>query len=674
MKKRLSILKTFVLVFTLFLSLISCNGNDHSDRLQSNGITIEGHFKSGMALVAERFNEDDSVYNSVMDRIAEKNHNKDKVAVYDISLEKDHEKVQPDGKVRITMEAPFKVEGSYVTYHIHGNAVEDLATSFENGRISFETDRFSYFVISETGSNTTVPDKPENNFFAFVDTFEQATMTADGKEVKKEGYATSLKAGDSVELSATANTGYKMLGWFKDSKDSGNSDQYPQNGNSATFVYQGIDKMYVYARFDVIEYSISVDLNGGTLKEGDSIPTTYNVESETISLPTPEKETMTFVGWKDNDGKIINEIAKGSHGDINLTATWKGPAYVLVDKNRNPDENGGYILFGNYPQTAVNRYDTTKKTALKSKAGELPVNGNNGKWTSYRYPYAKVLSDEKTEMSDEIDFMWYIDVGYEGETYRGVYFTHYRPNNVIGTYNTLVDKTSSEMRQQKFNKYYAEEIYWFKIEPILWKILRKEEGRMQLLCMSALNAQPYTLLAEKGKEMVKDENDSHYLYYNTTPGVKKDTLATNYEYSFIRHWLNNGFLEDAFGMDEKKMLCETKLDNVDCEVGNDTVDKIFIPSLNDIKDIHSELDRKATDYAQVQGVETDYANVWCSHWYIRESYYVLKYNDKKNLIAYDKDRYKQVVSINGGILFDPPGFTPVNAMTNGIVPSLWINL
>lgn len=73
------------------------------------------------------------------------------------------------------------------------------------------------------------------------------------------------------------------------------------------------------------------------------------------------------------------------------------------------------IYLGQYPQSAVT--DSSLTDALTALAGTLPAEGENGAWTSYGY-----YVDGSIE-----DYMWYIDVEYESEKYRGVYFTDYRP-------------------------------------------------------------------------------------------------------------------------------------------------------------------------------------------------------------------------------------------------------
>ena len=522
MKKKLPVLLVLVTVLTMCLLIVACNGNKTQNKLESSFVIAEGTFEEGVSLSASKLDDADENYVATLEKIADKDYEKDKVAVYDISLLKDNVKISPDGKVKITMPAPFETENGYVTYHVKGETIEELETTLSNGKISFETTSFSYFVVARTAGGSVVgpggninPNDSTKNFFAYVDTYDQATMTANGTNVPKGGYSATLKEDDEVELIAKAKDGYQIIGWYKNAKQSGNDERYDEINNPATFTYRGTEKMYVYARFDVITYQITFILNGGEFKTGEIIPETYNVETEAITLPIPEKGATEFLGWIDADKNPVTEIAKGSIGNVTLTATWETPAYVRVDKDKNPDDNGDYVLFGSYPQTEVAKSISELRNALMEKAGDVPENGKNGKWTSFDYYYTENVNGEAV-LSNEIDFMWYIDVEYSGEKYRGIYFTSFRPELAL-SWNTGVLNRDPTLTLQYKNHYFGKTVYWFKYEPILWKIIGENGDKLQLLSMTVLDSQPYCTAAQKSEEKTytnKEKDEGYYAYYN----------------------------------------------------------------------------------------------------------------------------------------------------------------
>ena len=81
----------------------------------------------------------------------------------------------------------------------------------------------------------------------------------------------------------------------------------------------------------------------------------------------------------------------------------------------------------------------------------------------------------------------------------------------------------------------------------------------------------------------------------------------------MRSWLNDEFIETAFRTEEQKLLAETKLENKDnheygTDGGKDTVDKVFLLSIDEIKKYFSLDDiRKCepTEYTVVKGVYID---------------------------------------------------------------------
>ncbi len=76
------------------------------------------------------------------------------------------------------------------------------------------------------------------------------------------------------------------------------------------------------------EYTIDYELSGGSITS--PLPQTYTVETDTITLPSLQKENCKFAGWY-LDGKLVTEIPKGSTGDIYLVADFFGPDVTVKD-------------------------------------------------------------------------------------------------------------------------------------------------------------------------------------------------------------------------------------------------------------------------------------------------------------------------------------------------------
>ena len=242
------------------------------------------------------------------------------------------------------------------------------------------------------------------------------------------------------------------------------------------------------------------------------------------------------------------------------------------------------IYFGSYPQIEVT--DSTTKTALSAKIEGLPTSSNSNGWTSYGYYSSGNVSN----------YMWYIDVEDGTEEYRGVYFTSYRSYG-------LGFPSSSEYTYQHDNRYYTGTVYWFKYEPIAWRILSESDGTALILCDMIIDAQEYDY-----------ENGSY---------------DNNYANSTIRAWLNETFYNTAFSKLQKEIILTTTVDNSVSSTGyssnpyacEDTSDKIFLLSYKEVTNsaygfsssfstYDEARQKKNTDYAKAQGVWSAAYGCW----------------------------------------------------------------
>ncbi len=298
--------------------------------------------------------------------------------------------------------------------------------------------------------------------------------------------------------------------------------------------------------------------------------------------------------------------------------------YDRVDVNGNYDENGDYVLFGSYPQTDVTDIMSSTLNALVG----LP--DTNDAWISYGY----YIDNEV------VDFMWYIDVVLETEEYRGVYFNQYRPQQLGGF------DGDEESSYQDDNGYTVNNVYWFKYEPLKWRILDENTGL--LLCESVIDAQEYHLSSDNYKTNRED-------YLGNTASV----YANNYQYSTIRGWLNTTFYQIAFSQLEQSVIKTTEVDNSERSTNpndnatafnggdniyacDNTFDKVFLLSQQEITNslygfnsdptVYDSARRKiATGYAKCQGVwvtkETSVTEgIGKSDWQLRSPYFERPYS------------------------------------------------
>lgn len=104
------------------------------------------------------------------------------------------------------------------------------------------------------------------------------------------------------------------------------------------------DRKYT-AHWQPEPYTITYDLDGGTLPSGVTNPITYNYETETFTLNNPTREGYYFFGWTGSNGNTAQKtvaIANGSYGPKSYTARW---AYLLTDiTDANVSEIAGKLV------------------------------------------------------------------------------------------------------------------------------------------------------------------------------------------------------------------------------------------------------------------------------------------------------------------------------------------
>lgn len=254
---------------------------------------------------------------------------------------------------------------------------------------------------------------------------------------------------------------------------------------------------------------------------------------------------------------------------------------------------GDIIQFGSYPQSEVK--DSATINALNKLAPEWD------EWTSYGY-----YSDDGNGSMKQGDWMRYTDVIYNGAKYRGVKFTLYRPEF------TRYSAHNSTSSYQYENGYSVNIVYWFKFEPIDWRVLDPATGLV--MCETIIDSQPYS-------NTIYSNGGGTYSYFND---ASYKNYASDYETSSIRKWLNEDFYNTAFTDSEKKEINTTTLNNngyytSNGYVGyekldsNSTDDKVFLLSYNDVKNsnfgfnsnnLSYDIARRAqgSDYAQCQGL------------------------------------------------------------------------
>ena len=157
MKKKSLLFLALALALSLCLALVACGDKTGGvNKLTAeSGITLDGAFENDSVLKAEHHAADSEQGKAAIAAI-DKPYDSAKIAVFDISVSKNGEKVQPGGKVKITMPKPFESDG-YVTYHVKGDNTSASAKKIND---FFFIEASFIFVENDTDKRVFMPAYP----------------------------------------------------------------------------------------------------------------------------------------------------------------------------------------------------------------------------------------------------------------------------------------------------------------------------------------------------------------------------------------------------------------------------------------------------------------------------------------------------------------------------------
>ena len=249
--------------------------------------------------------------------------------------------VLPQGSIgNKTYTANWELTGYTVTMNLNGGSGETtLLYTVEDEEFALPTPtRNGYEFVGWTGEgiimpqlNVTIPtgstgDKAYTANWQVI----EYTITLDtngGPNVSPIKYTVE----DSVTLPYPLRPGYEFAGWTLDG-----SGMLPA---TTLIIYYGTTgDLHYKAEWRLAEYTINMDLNGGSGKE----KVVYTITDEDFELPTPTRNGYEFVGWT---GERITtpqtsvKIPKGSTGNKAYTANWKVIRYTITLVT-----NGGAVI------------------------------------------------------------------------------------------------------------------------------------------------------------------------------------------------------------------------------------------------------------------------------------------------------------------------------------------
>ncbi len=434
---------------------------------------------------------------------------------------------------------------------------------------------------------------------------------------------------EDFNLEDATKLGYEFKGWYLDG----------ELFESGTWLL--LEDIELVAKWEIIEYTITYHLNDSD-NHNDNLDI-YTVETE-FSLLNPNRQFDNFDGWyiDANFESIYNGITLGETGDLVLFAK-----FTSIDITITYELNGGTMVVEN---TTNYSFDDGE---VELKAAKI-TGFNFSYWcldteltTRVQYLTHDFIKDIYSEegstpsvtlyakYTDEIvERITFIDVDHYNIEREYMYYGMYpqsvvSDSSLISNLNNITEVDSQgyltydgeRYAKQLVNAYDVKYVYndgtkvvlgqeaYFKVEYIKWRVLRNGNDEITLMADSILDVSVY----------------QDYMQGRPEGGVV--IYSNNYEYSTLRTFLNEDFLNKAFSEEQLKYLLKTDIDNSlegnIYESGN-TEDYVFALSLEELisktevdgeevndfgftGDANSDLARDAfvTDYALANHAQVD---------------------------------------------------------------------
>ena len=282
-------------------------------------------------------------------------------------------------------------------------------------------------------------------------------------------------------------------------------------------------------------------------------PTKYTNDFSVNADGTVTRYAYKFLGWYKDSGfeQRVSELSLAL-GSVTLYAKWTESSETKTEQVYT--RSGNYIYFGEYPQTIM--------------AADVTVG----------------------DVADEDGYY----LGSDGERYAKVVADPYESGYTFSNNSSIIDGNT----------------YYFKVEPIRWRILFERDGNAFILCDSIIA--------------------NHY-YHHTTSSTTIDgqtVYANNYKYSDIRAWLNDEFYNTAFGDLQQALIQTTEVDNSAGSTGissnryacENTSDKVFLLSYREVITIEYTARQMLTsDFSRATGAGMNTSSSYYGNgvWWLR---------------------------------------------------------
>ena len=168
----------------------------------------------------------------------------------------------------------------------------------------------------------------------------------------------TYNSGALLQKCTYTRTGYSFIGWNTKADRSGTPLKDEANGSLLSDEGTNVT---LYAQWTLTKYTITYNLDGGEMSQGEKNPTEYTVETPDFTFNDPVRENYKFLGWAGPGiTKYITPFVfdTGRLENVTYTAKWEAETYTIEFK---PGSHGSINGSGGSPLTSYSlssKYDT----------------------------------------------------------------------------------------------------------------------------------------------------------------------------------------------------------------------------------------------------------------------------------------------------------------------------
>ncbi len=461
-----------------------------------------------------------------------------------------------------------------------------------------------------------------------------------------------LSVGSEIELRATSNGGFVFKEWMLYDPETGEIKSIKDDYRFITDLKTAADEAYspemsVY-KFRMLEQNLIFIVTWTNVNDNTYPPDSYvkyDINYEEAYVNAPENRTTFYYTDPSStvEGNRLNT-----------------EPFALIDPMRYETEkgvSGHYIFEGWYYRNPISGeeyslYNESKKRYIvdPSVAIQYAETGKVSIYAKWSEPVPDI-----TVYTDESTGQQYI--------YLGEYQSSYvDPNSVeFSEINTVAEQDGYYYNRSKTQKYYKEGDMYFRVEKIRWDILRKDTENVLL--------------------------QAHELFmtsqFNYTTNQEGNLYANNWEYSYLREYLNGEFMSTVFNSFEINLI-KKKLTSVNNKpemgspsfndksvypwvVQNNTEDYLYLLSYAEAMNIMYGFNSSANKACDLRKAGyTEYYDMVLSDNDNTKGYYWLRSpgNNETNVFVVDDNGR---ILLDKNVTYDQYGIRPVMKLLNKLV-------